>query len=116
MATTTEPEPTTISETTGRPTTARAWGTDAADQPLRPMEIERRALRPDDVAIRITYSGICHTDLHQCRNDWHGTIYPICSGARNRRRSDRSRAGGHQVQGRRYGRGRNHRRFRPYLP
>jgi uncharacterized zinc-type alcohol dehydrogenase-like protein len=44
------------------------------------MEIERRALRPDDVAIRITYSGICHSDLHQCRNDWHGTIYPIVPG------------------------------------
>ena len=62
MATTAEPQ--TTSETTGRPTPAKGWGTDAPDQPLRPMEFERRALRPDDVAIKITYAGICHSDLH----------------------------------------------------
>src|SRR5438105_9849547 len=80
MATTTEALSATTSEATDRPTTAKAWGTEAADQPLRPMEIERRALRPDDVAIRITYAGICHSDLHQCRNDWAGTTYPIVPG------------------------------------
>ncbi len=61
MATTAEPNPTTTSEKTGQPTRAKGWGTDAADQPLRPMEFERRALRPDDVAIQITYAGICHS-------------------------------------------------------
>ena len=40
-----------------QPTTAKGWGTDAPDQPLRPMEFERRALRPDDVAIKITFAG-----------------------------------------------------------
>jgi uncharacterized zinc-type alcohol dehydrogenase-like protein len=79
MATTAEPSPT-ISETTDRPTIAKAWGTDAPDQPLRPMQVERRALRPDDIAIRITYAGICHSDLHQCRNDWHNSIYPVVPG------------------------------------
>ena len=34
------------------------------------MTIERRALRHDDVAIRITHCGICHSDLHMARNDW----------------------------------------------
>lgn len=80
MATTAEPHPATTSEKIGRPTIARAWGTDAPDQPLRPMEIERRALRPDDIAIRITFAGICHSDLHQCRNDWHNSTYPIVPG------------------------------------
>jgi uncharacterized zinc-type alcohol dehydrogenase-like protein len=56
MATTAEP--TTSSEHTHGPTTAKGWGTDSPDQPLRPMEFERRALRPDDVAIKITYAGI----------------------------------------------------------
>ena len=64
----------------GRPTQAWAWGTDAPDQPLRPMDIERRALRPDDVAIRITHAGICHSDLHTCRNDWGGSRYPMIPG------------------------------------
>jgi len=62
------------------PTLAKGWGTDAADQPLRAMEFERRDLRPNDVAIRITHSGICHSDLHTCRNDWHGSIYPVVPG------------------------------------
>ena len=79
MATTLEPSPKT-SEAAGRPTIVKAWGTDAPDQPLRPMDIERRSLRPDDVAIRITYAGICHSDLHQCRNDWHNSIYPVVPG------------------------------------
>ena len=44
------------------------------------MEFERRALRPDDVAIKITFAGICHCDLHTCRNDWGGTRYPVIPG------------------------------------
>ena len=80
MTTTAEPSPVTTSETVRAPTTARGWGTDAPDQALRPMEFERRALRPDDVAIEITYAGICHSDLHTCRNDWQGTTYPVIPG------------------------------------
>ncbi len=62
------------------PTQATGWGTDAADQPLKPMQFERRDLRPDDVAIRISHAGICHSDLHTCRNDWGGTRYPVIPG------------------------------------
>ncbi|MDQ3245654.1 MAG: NAD(P)-dependent alcohol dehydrogenase [Pseudomonadota bacterium] len=62
------------------PTTATGWGTDAPDQPLKRMTVERRDLRPDDVAIKITYAGICHSDLHTCRNDWSGTRYPVVPG------------------------------------
>lgn len=62
------------------PTSAKGWGTDAADQPLRPMIFERRDLRPDDVAIKISYAGICHSDLHTARNDWHGSQYPVIPG------------------------------------
>ena len=80
MATTAEPHSTTTPEAAGGPTIAQGWGTDAADQPLRPMTFERRALRPDDVAIKITYAGICHSDLHTCRNDWHNSNYPVIPG------------------------------------
>src|SRR6476659_11009013 len=80
MATTADPNPTTTSENAGGPTIAKGWGTDAPDQPLRPMDFDRRALRPDDVAIKITYAGICHSDLHQCRNDWHNSVYPVVPG------------------------------------
>jgi len=80
MATTAEPHSTTMHETMSGPTTAKGWGTDAADQPLRPMTFERRALRADDVAIKISYAGICHSDLHTCRNDWHNSNYPVIPG------------------------------------
>ena len=80
MATTAQPGSTTAPQAASGSTIAKGWGTDSADQPLRPMEFERRALRPDDVAIRIAYAGICHSDLHTCRNDWHGTQYPVVPG------------------------------------
>ena len=78
MATTADPA--NAQQATNRPTPAKGWGTDAPDQPLRPMEFERRALRPDDVAIKITYAGICHSDLHTVRGDWGGTVYPSIPG------------------------------------
>ncbi|HKN41680.1 MAG TPA: alcohol dehydrogenase catalytic domain-containing protein, partial [Sphingomicrobium sp.] len=77
MATTAHPDTANTAEAGRGPTTAKGWGTEAPDQPLRPMEFERRALRPDDVAITITHAGICHSDLHTCRNDWRGTRYPV---------------------------------------
>jgi uncharacterized zinc-type alcohol dehydrogenase-like protein len=80
MATTAQPDTAATPKAAAGPTTAKGWGTDAADQPLRLMEFERRALRPDDVAIKITYAGICHSDLHTCRNDWAGTRYPVIPG------------------------------------
>jgi len=80
MATTAEPGSDTAIQGESGPTSAKGWGTDAPDQPLRPMTFERRALRPDDVAIEITYAGICHSDLHTARNDWGGTIYPNIPG------------------------------------
>jgi uncharacterized zinc-type alcohol dehydrogenase-like protein len=60
--------------------TVPAYGTPAADQPLRPVSVERRQPGPSDVAIDILYCGICHSDLHQARNEWHNTIYPCVPG------------------------------------
>jgi uncharacterized zinc-type alcohol dehydrogenase-like protein len=48
--------------------------------PLTPFSFERRALRPNDVALDIHYCGICHSDLHQARNDWHFSTYPLVPG------------------------------------
>ena len=78
MATTAEPQPTTAS--TDGPTKAIGWGTYASDQPLQPIEFERRPLRPDDVAIKITYAGICHSDLHTVRGDWGEPARPCIPG------------------------------------
>ena len=44
------------------------------------MSIERRSVQPKDVNISILYCGICHSDLHQARNEWKNTLYPCVPG------------------------------------
>ena len=56
------------------------YATQTADAPLGPFAIERRALRPNDVAMEVLYCGVCHTDLHQARNDWGWSMYPLVPG------------------------------------
>lgn len=48
--------------------------------PLAPMEIQRRAVGPNDVAIDVLYCGVCHSDLHTARNEWNNTLYPSVPG------------------------------------
>jgi len=48
--------------------------------PLAPFEFERREPGPRDVQLEILYCGVCHSDLHQVRDEWAGTIYPIVPG------------------------------------
>jgi len=42
--------------------------------------INRRAVGPNDVHIAVTYSGICHSDIHTGRGEWGNTVYPLCVG------------------------------------
>ncbi len=51
-----------------------------ATMPLAPFVAERRDVRPDDVAIDILYCGVCHSDLHQARNDWGNSKFPMVPG------------------------------------
>lgn len=48
--------------------------------PLRSFHFERRQPGPQDVRIEILYCGVCHSDLHQVRNEWRGTTFPIVPG------------------------------------
>lgn len=57
-----------------------AYAAFSADTPLKPHTLERRAPRPDDVVIRILYSGICHSDIHTARSEWGPTQYPCVPG------------------------------------
>ena len=59
---------------------SRAWAAQSASSPLAPSSIARREPLADDVVIEILYCGVCHSDLHQVRNEWNGTIYPIVPG------------------------------------
>ena len=47
---------------------------------LGPFQFERREPGPQDVQIEILYCGVCHSDIHQVRNEWGGTLYPIVPG------------------------------------
>lgn len=56
------------------------YAAQSAGAALAPFSFERRALRPNDIAMEILYCGICHTDLHQARNDWGWSVYPLVPG------------------------------------
>jgi uncharacterized zinc-type alcohol dehydrogenase-like protein len=60
--------------------TAKAYAVQSATTPLGPHDIERRNPGPHDVQIEILYCGICHSDIHQARNEWGGSIYPMVPG------------------------------------
>ncbi|MFC5435150.1 NAD(P)-dependent alcohol dehydrogenase [Rhodanobacter umsongensis] len=60
--------------------TTKAYGAHAADKPLQPIDIARRAPGPQDVQIDIAYCGVCHSDLHTVRSEWSGTLYPCVPG------------------------------------
>jgi uncharacterized zinc-type alcohol dehydrogenase-like protein len=62
------------------PTNIRGYAAQSATSPVEPFSFTRRDLRPDDVAIDILYCGICHTDIHQARNEWGRSRYPIVPG------------------------------------
>ena len=58
----------------------KAYAAQAANSKLAPFSIQRRDTTDDDVAIDILYCGVCHSDLHQARDEWHNTIYPVVPG------------------------------------
>src|SRR5258706_8254075 len=63
--------------------TAKAYAAHSATSPLAPFTVARRSPRPQDVQIEILYCGVCHSDLHQVRNEWQSvmpTTYPCVPG------------------------------------
>ena len=56
------------------------YAAQSATADLAPYHFERREPRPNDVVIEIAYCGVCHSDLHTARNDWHNTTYPVVPG------------------------------------
>ena len=58
----------------------KAFGAYAGNKPLQAMDITRRAPGAHDVQIDIAYCGVCHSDIHQVRSEWAGTVYPCVPG------------------------------------
>lgn len=61
-------------------TTVAAWGPAHAGAAIEPMTIERRAVDAHDVRIDIVASGICHSDIHQVREEWGPATFPMVPG------------------------------------
>ena len=62
---------------------AKAYAAQSKTSALAPFTLLRRSPRPQDVQIEILYCGICHSDLHQVRNEWEKmlpTVYPCVPG------------------------------------
>ncbi len=58
----------------------RSYAAQSATSPIAPWTFERREARPHDVVIDIKFCGVCHSDIHQARNEWSGSSYPMVPG------------------------------------
>lgn len=57
-----------------------SYAAPSAKAPLAPFRLDRRAVGPTDVLIEIAYCGVCHSDLHQAREDWGPALFPMVPG------------------------------------
>ncbi|WP_449409290.1 NAD(P)-dependent alcohol dehydrogenase [Methylobacterium komagatae] len=60
--------------------TCTGYAATSAETKLAPFTFERRDPGPNDIEIEIVYCGVCHSDLHQARNEWQNTLYPCVPG------------------------------------
>jgi uncharacterized zinc-type alcohol dehydrogenase-like protein len=58
----------------------KSYAAISADKPLESYEFERRELRPHDIEFDVLYCGVCHSDVHQARNEWGISVYPMVPG------------------------------------
>ncbi|HOW59024.1 MAG TPA: NAD(P)-dependent alcohol dehydrogenase [Candidatus Omnitrophota bacterium] len=58
----------------------KAYAAESAVKPLGPFEFNRRAVGPNDILIDIHFCGICHSDIHQVRDEWGHSLYPMVPG------------------------------------
>jgi uncharacterized zinc-type alcohol dehydrogenase-like protein len=56
------------------------YAVQSATSPVAPYRFTRRAPRANDVVVEILYCGVCHSDIHQARNDWGNSLYPMVPG------------------------------------
>jgi uncharacterized zinc-type alcohol dehydrogenase-like protein len=59
---------------------ARGYAVQDAESPLGPFSFDRRVPGPFDVHLKMLYCGVCHSDIHQARNEWGRSIYPMVPG------------------------------------
>ena len=57
-----------------------AYAAQDAKSKLAPFDFKPRELRAHDVQLEVLFCGVCHSDLHQARNEWKNTIFPVVPG------------------------------------
>ena len=57
-----------------------SYAAPSAKAALAPFKLDRREVGPTDVLIEIAYCGVCHSDLHQAREDWGPALFPMVPG------------------------------------
>jgi len=57
-----------------------AWAARDSTGELAPFKFDRRELRADDVCMQVTYCGMCHSDVHQIKDDWGNSKFPMVPG------------------------------------
>ena len=85
------------------------YGAKTARSKLEPMTFERDDPKPNELVIEVLYAGVCHSDIHQVKNEWANTVYPCVPGHEIVGRVKQAGA----LQGRRSGRRRLHDRQLP---
>ncbi|HXL74202.1 MAG TPA: alcohol dehydrogenase catalytic domain-containing protein, partial [bacterium] len=58
----------------------KSYAAQKAKEALGPFSIQRREPGEHDVLIDIAYCGVCHSDIHQARDEWGGSIFPMVPG------------------------------------
>lgn len=58
----------------------RGYAVKTPSSHFEPFDFERREVGPHDVLIKILYCGICHSDIHQARDEWGRSLYPMVPG------------------------------------
>ena len=58
----------------------KGYAAQSKSSPIAPWEFDRREVGPRDVQVEIAYCGVCHSDLHQARDEWGGSVFPMVPG------------------------------------
>ena len=58
----------------------KGYAAQQAGAALAPFTFERRGVGPKDILVQIRYCGVCHSDIHQARDEWGGAIFPMVPG------------------------------------
>jgi uncharacterized zinc-type alcohol dehydrogenase-like protein len=59
---------------------SRGWAAPSAKAPLAPFQFQRRDVGPKDVLLDLAFCGVCHSDVHQARDEWGGGLFPMVPG------------------------------------